>query len=136
MGELEHKTAEEAVYLYNSPPSVIITKVKLIENRVGAFPMVVGPGSTSHQMADKTVDMTESLVVGKTRSFQCDVTVLDNADDNIALSGQGRSWTVPGGDFTGVVWPTFTAGSNKAPEKPFKGIMSYNSIKGLMRVEG
>ena len=33
-----------------------------------------------------------------------------------------------------ISWPNFDSGSNKAPEKPFPGTMSYQALYGLLTV--
>jgi hypothetical protein len=35
---------------------------------------------------------------------------------------------------TGVIFPQFVSGGNKAPEKPLIGSMAYNAIKGKMTI--
>jgi hypothetical protein len=129
------RCSDYGVY-YNTGPSAVLTDLVLIENGVGVFPMIVGPGSVSHTLHNKTARIQRTLVVGTTSAFDCVTDAVDRADHNIQLSGQGRSWAGGVHGRVGISWPSFTAGSNKAPEKPFFGVMSYPSINGLQTIEG
>lgn len=53
----------------------------------------------------------------------------------------GESWDMSmapdsAGGKIGISFPTFSSSSNAAPEKPFKGITSYQAIKGVMDISG
>ena len=94
--------------------------------------------------------------------FNCS-DVLTNDDPNIELSAAHRSSRPPSGkdfrtfdfgvhksacanfiDFllfikggrSGICWPTFSSAHNMAPRKSHAGIMSYNSISGLLDISG
>lgn len=127
------KCSDFGIYYQNSD-SVIIEDVVVADNQMGIFPMVVTPASLGHAYADKTITLKNSKVIGTTSSFDCSSDRVDGADDNIALSGNSRSFD--NSRRTGVAFGTFGSGSNNAPIKPFAGIMSYQAIKGLTILEG
>uniref|UniRef100_A0A8C5QTU9 Fibrocystin-L n=1 Tax=Leptobrachium leishanense TaxID=445787 RepID=A0A8C5QTU9_9ANUR len=114
--------------------SVEISDVILVDNGMGILPIVYAPPSVSHQKSDKTINITNSLLVGSSPEFDCD-DVLVNSDANIKLSAPHRSRRPPSGGRSGICWPTFSSSHNGAPEKPHAGIMSYNAISGLMSVK-
>ncbi|XP_048254422.1 fibrocystin-L-like isoform X3 [Haliotis rufescens] len=121
---------------YNQAASLKAKFIISIENGIGIFPMVVGPSALSHQTSDKFVEVTNSMFVGQTSSFDCDVHKFDSSDDNFKLSSQARSFA-HGADtsMVGLLFPQFTQGSNNAPEKPFISVMSYNAISGIMNIK-
>lgn len=57
-----------------------------------------------------------------------------SSDVNVRLSSQARGWRYGTCGMTGVVFPSFTSGSNGSPKKPFTGVMAYPTIKGVMRL--
>ncbi|KAK3587658.1 hypothetical protein CHS0354_042441 [Potamilus streckersoni] len=118
---------------YNNDPSTKLTDNVVIENGVNVFSMVIGPSSLEHQYDDKFVYVSDTVLVGRTSSFDCSKDVLPSGDPNIELSSKNRPGVINGG-MVGLVWTTFTAGSNMAPEKPFANIMTYQAIGGSMHV--
>ncbi|KAL3886657.1 hypothetical protein ACJMK2_026637 [Sinanodonta woodiana] len=118
---------------YNNGPSIKLTDNVLIENGVNIFSMVVGPVSLDHQYENKFAYVSDTVLVGRTSSFDCSKDVLPVGDTNIDLSSKNRPKTINDG-MVGLVLTTFTAGSNKAPEKPFANIMAYQAIGGSMHV--
>lgn len=75
------------------------------------------------------------LQVGRTSLDQCSLNYNSDPDScNIDTSAKVRSFSSPSGGHVGLVFGQFMSGSNLAPKKPFKGLMSYNSISGLTRV--
>ena len=115
--------------------SIVVRDVTSMENSVGLLAMVIGPSSTSHDLADRTVLVHHATFIGASHARNCE-DAMTNEDANVRLSKNGRSWRTESGGNIAVSWPTFESGSNGAPEKPFNGIMSYNAINGLMMVEG
>ena len=80
---------------------------------------------------------TISVQVGSTEDRKCDLDHESGTDDcNYASSGQARSWRSPSGGSVGVAFGQFMGGGNKAPKKPFKGLMSYNANGGLTVIKG
>ncbi|XP_052830942.1 fibrocystin-L [Octopus bimaculoides] len=124
----------DAGIYHNNRPGFIVEKCIFIENSLGVFPFVIGPPSLTHQTSSKEVVIRDSTFVGLTSSYDCSIDRLSKADPNIAYSSLSRSntdgWTVA------IVCPTYTSGSNKAPDKPFFNIMSYPAIDGVMKIHG
>ncbi|XP_040289774.1 fibrocystin-L-like [Bufo bufo] len=113
--------------------SVQISEVVLAENGMGILPIIYTPPSVTHQISNKTVQISKSLLVGSSPDFDC-TDVLTNSDANVKLSAQHRSARPLTGGRSGICWPTFASGHNLAPGHPNAGIMSYNAISGLMTV--
>ena len=125
-----YRTYDFGIYVQTSA-NVKVVNYLSIDNQLGLFPMVIQPPSASHLYADKWFEVDQSTFVGRSPDYGCLGTL---TGDNIRLSAQGRSWKSPGSGAVGLSWPTFTSGSNQAPRKGFKGIMSYQAIWGILRV--
>ena len=54
----------------------------------------------------------------------------------IGSCGLCRGWRTDSGGNVGMATGLFQSGQNGAPEKPFTNNMNYNTIQGLMTVEG
>ena len=54
----------------------------------------------------------------------------------MVASVNGRSYRTPTAGKIGVTFPLFNSGSNKAPLMPIAGTATYQSIKGLMTIQG
>ncbi|XP_048254094.1 fibrocystin-L-like [Haliotis rufescens] len=121
-------------FYYNNPASFLGESLVSVENGVGVFPFVVGPGSVAHQTSDKYVTVRDSFFVGKTSAFDCTSDVVDQSDVNIQLSSVSRSWGNGTHGKVGISWPNFSAGPNNAPDKPFIGVMAYQAISGIMHL--
>ncbi|XP_063309061.1 fibrocystin-L-like [Pelobates fuscus] len=113
--------------------SVVISNVVLVDNGMGILPIVFGPPATSHQASNKTITIQNSVLVGRSPSFNCSDT-LNVTESNMKLTAQHRSPRPPAGGSSGISWPTFASAHNGAPENPHAGITSYNAISGLMTV--
>ncbi|KAM3928399.1 fibrocystin-L-like [Leptodactylus fuscus] len=114
--------------------SVQISDVFLADNGMGIFTIIYTPPSVSHLISNKTVQISNSLLVGSSPDFDC-TDVLTDSDPNILLSDAHRSDRPLTGGRSGICWPTFASDHNAAPEHPMAGTMSYNAIGGLMTVE-
>ncbi|XP_040210574.1 fibrocystin-L-like [Rana temporaria] len=114
--------------------SLQISDVILADNGMGILSIVYTPPSVSHVISNKTVQITNSLLVGSSPNFDC-TDILTDSDPNIKLSGQHRSCRPLTGGRSGICWPTFASGHNSAPVKPMAGLSNYNAISGLMTVE-
>jgi len=107
-----------------------------IENKNGLFVILFGPSSSSHGFANKEIEVNDNLFVGQTTSFDCSIDVTPRNDTNFALSSVARPVAAPGGGMVGLVFGQFYSSSNKAPQKPLKGIMAYQAIGGLTKARG
>ncbi|XP_018426208.1 PREDICTED: fibrocystin-L [Nanorana parkeri] len=114
--------------------SVQISEVLLADNGMGILPIIYTPASVSHEISNKTVQISKSLLVGSSPNFDC-TAILTNNDANVKLSAAHRSRRPPTGGRSGICWPTFASAHNMAPGHPNAGLMSYNAISGLMTVE-
>ena len=104
-----------------------------IDNGLSVFPMIIRPPSAGHDYANKYVEIRGSTIVGRSSSFVCGSKPLEN--NNYILSDNGRSWTSPNGGAVGISFASFLSGSNNAPLKPFTPSMTYNAIRGHMRIK-
>ncbi|GFS10808.1 polycystic kidney and hepatic disease-like 1 [Elysia marginata] len=123
-------------FYFNNEANVIIKNNWIIENGVGIFPMVIGPGPVSHAYEDKYCEINNNGFVGKTSSFSYSDDVMPSNDENLLLSSQGRGFGNGVCGKVGFSVGTFTGGSNASPFKPFTNIMSYNTISGRTMVDG
>ncbi|XP_040210792.1 fibrocystin-L-like [Rana temporaria] len=114
--------------------SLQISDVILADNGMGILSIVYTPPSVSHEISNKTVQITKSLLVGSSPNFDC-TDILTNSDPNLLFSDQHRSHRPLTGGRSGICWPNFVSGHNAAPQHPMAGVMSYNAISGLMTVE-
>ncbi|MEE6507574.1 hypothetical protein FKM82_026763 [Ascaphus truei] len=119
---------------FQTQESVKVSEVVLADNGMGILSIIYTPPATSHEMSNKTVKILNSLLVGSSPNFKCD-DVLTVSDPNIKLSLDHRGSRPLTGGRSGICWPTFASAQNGAPKKPHAGLMSYNSISGLMTVE-
>uniref|UniRef100_A0A3Q2VVI1 PKHD1 like 1, tandem duplicate 2 n=1 Tax=Haplochromis burtoni TaxID=8153 RepID=A0A3Q2VVI1_HAPBU len=114
--------------------NVMVSNVTLVDNGMGIMPMIYGPPSLSHEFANKTVLIQNSLIVGSSPSFNCSDT-LPNIDFNLATTSGHRAPRPIQGGRSGICWPNFQSAHNSAPAKAHHVNMNYNSIKGLMTVK-
>ena len=118
---------------YQNAPSVVIDDNILVDNRQGIWTGINGPHPLSHVIGNKTVDISNNILIGASPSYDC-ANDVSPVNDNMELSANARPGMGPTGGMLGVVFPNFMGNSNNAPKKPFTGIMTYNSIAGLMRL--
>ena len=129
------KNVDYGVY-YNSRNSVKIESCVFAYNHgVDIFPMVFGPSSVAHLCEHKTVEVTDSIVIGYSSSMDMWFDAVP-AETYIGLSSHCRGVRGPGDEKLGLVFPQLTQGFNKAPEKPCAGVISYNSLCGSMTITG
>ncbi|KAM5157489.1 fibrocystin-L [Mantella aurantiaca] len=114
--------------------SLQISEVILADNGQGILPIIYTPPSTSHEISNKTVQISTSLLVGSSPNFDC-TDKLTDSDPNVRLTATHRSHRPLTGGRSGICWPTFASSHNMAPGHPHAGIMSYNAISGLMTVK-
>uniref|UniRef100_H3AJV9 Uncharacterized protein n=1 Tax=Latimeria chalumnae TaxID=7897 RepID=H3AJV9_LATCH len=60
-----------------TPGSLIISNVTLVNNGMGIFTIVYSPPATSHQISDKSVLVKNSLLVGSSPGFSCNAVRLN-----------------------------------------------------------
>ncbi|XP_069771791.1 PKHD1 like 1, tandem duplicate 1 [Narcine bancroftii] len=124
------KCQDYGIY-FQTECSVQISNVTLVENGLGIFPMINGPPALSHRISNKTIHITNSLVVGVSVGSNCSESLHDNPASNGA-----RSWSPqqPWGR-SGISWPTFASATNSAPRHSFSMLLSYPAISGKMLVQ-
>ncbi|KAG8441696.1 hypothetical protein GDO86_010760 [Hymenochirus boettgeri] len=126
------KCFDYGIYV-QSTESLRITESVFVDNGMGIFTIVYTPAATSHQTSDKTATISNSLFVGSSPDFNCNDTLTDS-DANIKISATQRSTRPMNGGRSGICWPAFVSSHNMAPGKPHAGLMSYNTISGVMTV--
>ncbi|XP_041664378.1 fibrocystin-L-like [Cheilinus undulatus] len=114
--------------------SVIIHNATLVDNGMGIMPLIYGPPSLAHKMADKYASVKNSMFVGSSINFDCSDT-LPSSDFNVRSSKQHRAPRPPNGGRTAVAFPSFMSSHNNAPLMVYFSSHSYNAIKGLLTVE-
>ncbi|XP_033493349.2 PKHD1 like 1, tandem duplicate 1 [Epinephelus lanceolatus] len=118
---------------FQTSMNVIVANVTLVDNGMGIMPIIYTPPSLSHAYADKTVHVQNAFIVGSSPHFNCS-DALPSGDFNVFITKSERAPRPLTGGRSGICWPTFASGHNRAPTMPHHGISSYNAIKGLMKV--
>ena len=131
-GFISWKNHDFGLY-YQNDPSVKLDNNIVVENGLGIWTAVLGPSSLGHIIGDKTAEISNTLLVGATASFDCSNDV-SPVSDNFDLGSNARPGRAPTGGMIGLSFPNFYQKSNMAPGKPFIGCKAYNSIAGLMKV--
>ena len=102
-----------------SENSLEVSNVVLIDNGVGFLPYGIGPSADSHQIEEKYMSFTDSLIVGTSDVYDCSITY---SKPDIFKSGMdsGRRWKGRGQwingrryHHTGIVWPIFQSAYGK-----------------------
>ena len=119
---------------FQGTASIKIDNNVVAENRQGIWTGVYDPPSLDHLIGDKYANISNTLIIGTTSSFDCNKDVTPNTG-NVKLSGLARPIMAPTGGMIGMVFPNFMSADNKAPVKPFPNMMSYNQIAGIMRIK-
>ncbi|XP_021343370.1 fibrocystin-L-like [Mizuhopecten yessoensis] len=111
---------------YNNRLSVVTRNNVLIENTLGLYHSVIGPNAVNHEYATKYCNITHTLIIGATSSFDC----TSDRINSTGISTQYRAGHV-GMDFT-----SFMQGTNGAPSSSLVGIKTYPAIMGATNVDG
>ncbi|XP_054766411.2 fibrocystin-L-like [Lytechinus pictus] len=121
--------------LYALTPSTLeVTESIFVDNTAGMLVHDYGPSALSHVRADKHVLLKDSLVVGYSDSFDCDVDKV--TPEGAAQSSKQRATKSPNGGTVGVYFTSFKGSSGGAPFKPFTSVMSYPAISGRTILQG
>ena len=127
------KNLDYGIY-YNNFVNTIVKGVKAADNGVSVLQFIIGPAAVGHLYENKFAKVMDSFIVGTSDAFDCSADIPNNNDCNIKLSVQSRAHSRP--KRLGITMPTFSSGGNKAPEKPFAGIMAYQAIGGQAFISG
>lgn len=120
---------------YQGSASSSVRNLKAADNGVSVFQFVEGPPSLSHRFQDKYANVIDSLIIGTSDELNCSTAKGDRSDFNFIKSREKiKSHSFP--LRVGVTMPTFTSGGNACPNMPCSGIMSYQTIKGIFRLQG
>lgn len=119
-------------FYYNNRVSVVIDQVAAVECGIGVFEMLIGPSPIGHFAEERRGDVNNSLIVGTTSSFDCTIDQINPNDDNVKLSSLAVPFKARREGKGGIAMIIITGGPNKAPEKPFAGILTYPALLGLM----
>lgn len=117
------KSVHHGIY-YNNAPSVIVDSNILVDNQLNVLLKVIKPAITEHEMSGKTMTVKNSLIVGKTDSFDCINDIYPNnintkfAKTITAYFTGNLPASSPRGK-AGISWADFSSGSNGAPYKPW-----------------
>ena len=113
------KCAHFGIY-YQNPQSVIADANVYIDNQVNVYLKVIEPSPLDHTLSQKTSQVTNSLFIGRSSTFDCDYDQKPsdfnflNAD-TITAYGAGHDDK----GMVGVSWANFIASANMAPIKPW-----------------
>ncbi|KAK3107032.1 hypothetical protein FSP39_005622 [Pinctada imbricata] len=128
------KNANYGLYV-NGKPSMRISGIKSADNGVGVFTFIHSPPAVAHLFENKDSLIHDSFFVGRSDSFDCTTDVVDSKDPNIMISNKNGGQKCDTSRYIGVVMTSFMSSSNNAPEKPLCGILSYQAIAGLSKME-
>lgn len=134
----------EIGFYYNNLNSLKISNMVFADHRMAMFPMVVGPSSLNHICEHKTVKILDTVLFGHISSTDCgdDASTAELLLENYyKLSGKDNidclARVGPAGErLAGILFGSFSEGSNKAPRKPCFGVQASTSICGSTLVEG
>ena len=107
---------------YQGTQSIIIDSNVLVDNQINVFALVVKPSILIHELSNKTYMLTNSLIVGKSSTFDCAVDVWPNdinqffAITSASFSGLDNKYFE---GVVGCVWANFISAANGAPIKPW-----------------
>ena len=110
-----------------------ISNVNVLDSNLGLYITVVGPPSVTHEFADKYVAIQDSSFVGHSSVSDCSA-YPKNFNHEASLNG--RSFRTTSGGRVGISWGQFISSPNGMPDKPFSGIISYNTIGGKTTING
>jgi len=128
------KSVHWGIY-YEGEASLQVTNNLLADNQINFFSHINGPSSVNHVVGSKTVQLSNSIIIGQSPSYNCSNDLKPN-DLNFKQATKIKSFGA-GSKYDskiGVVWSNFLQSSNKIPEHPFPEIMAYNQINGLMTI--
>ncbi|KAA0710211.1 Fibrocystin-L Polycystic kidney and hepatic disease 1-like protein 1 [Triplophysa tibetana] len=83
------KSFDFGIYIQVSM-NVFISNVTLVDNGMGIMPIIYRPPSVSHEYANKTVRVQESLIVGSSPNFNC-LDTLVTTETYVSLSESHRA---------------------------------------------
>ncbi|XP_067947416.1 fibrocystin-L-like [Watersipora subatra] len=130
-----YHTFDYGIYTQTSA-AVLLEDLVLADNKVGVLSLIMGPEALSHQFSNKQVQLSNSLIVGSTDQRDCSMAYDADPDScNLDTTSTARSWTSNSGGSIAMAFGQFMSGSNVAPSKPWKGLMTYNSNAGLTTVK-
>jgi hypothetical protein len=124
------KSVHYGIY-YQNKPSVIVDSNILVDNQINVLLKVIDPPVLEHIISRKTMVVKNSLIVGKTDSFDC---LNDIYPENVntkwaktirAYFAGNLPENSPRGK-VGVSWADFSSGSNGAPYKPWYFFFNLN----------
>ena len=127
--KLSYFTVFKSVYYgiyYNNELKLMLENNILVDNQINIFTRVIHPDVLAHVMSNKTVTITNSIIVGKSDSFKCDTDLLPD-DLSFVWARTAKSYGA-GLDSTGkigIVWSDFNSGTNSAPYKPWYYLFNY-----------
>ncbi|XP_052063691.1 fibrocystin-L-like [Mytilus californianus] len=105
---------------YDGGVSVVFENLVLADNPISISITITGPSATSHQYADKTAIVNNSVIVGTSPVFDCYIDRVNKSEKGIEpLLKKG-----PFGQRIGIPFATFSSGS-KSPM----------AIRGLLTIE-
>ena len=113
------KSVHWGIY-YQNPSSVIIDSNILVDNRVSIAPLVIGPGEITHLLTNMNIQISNSILIGTSSSFNCltDVKPNDfNSQWATTIQAFGGGKTEAGN--IGIITGTFLGGGNGCPRKPW-----------------
>lgn len=105
---------------YQNAPKVILDSNVLVDNQVGLFAIVIEPNEISHAVENKTIHITNTIIVGRSSSFNCTSDLKPNDLNNKKALGMRTFGSGANGlGMTGLAIGNFLGETNKMPKKPW-----------------
>jgi hypothetical protein len=105
-----------------------------IDNGLGLFTLTLGPPSRNHEFKDKYVEVHDSIFVGTSSVYDCDEG--HPKAPAWSINNMNRGFRHNDGGPLGMSMATFTSKENGANKHAMAGIMAYQAIRGVMKVDG
>ena len=139
------KNYDYALYT-RSESSAEFESITAIDNGVGLLPYFYGPSADAHQIEDKYVRITNSLIIASSDGYDCSEE--QNKPDIFSVSKEAsRAWKgrgngISGGRMShhvGVVWPIFQSAYGKRKlswQSALVGAAGTNpALRGILKIE-
>ncbi|XP_059501744.1 PKHD1 like 1, tandem duplicate 1 isoform X2 [Stegostoma tigrinum] len=126
------KCWEFGIY-FQTERSVQVFNVTLVENKLSIFSMVYGSLASVPEISNKSILISNALLVGISPTFNC--SELQPDDSTLSETKAKQNFRKASVGRNGICWPTFASASNNAPKMPHDSLTTYPAISGRMIVE-
>ena len=108
-----------------SPASIVISNSVFVNNVAAIFASVIGPSSLTHTVGEKSVIITNTVIVSRLNTTRCSL-----SEPPIVAHQNSDGIQSPSGGHVGVIIPTFLSGHGPFPFGSWHRVTSYPAING------